>query len=83
MIYKDLLKPNAYAVINALHELHPEVPTWILSEDIALYQLGFVEHVPVTLEIDITSQKAREIWDEVIFMECCPRAAGRKVLRQQ
>lgn len=83
MIYKDLLKPNAYAVINALHELHSEVPTWILSEDIALYQLGFVEHVPVTLEIDITSQTAREIWDEVIFMECCPRAAGRKVLRQQ
>lgn len=70
MIYKDLPKPYANKIITALYELHPEIPTRILSEDVALYQLGFVERIPVTLEIDITPQQAKMVWDEVTLMEC-------------
>ena len=70
MIYKDLPKPYANEIITALHKLHPEIPTRILSEDVALYQLGFVEHIPCTLEIDITPQQAKMVWDEVTLMEC-------------
>jgi len=69
MIYKDLPKPYANKIITALYELHPEIPTRILSEDVALYQLGFVERIPVTLEIDITPQQAKMVWDEVLSLE--------------
>lgn len=69
MIYKDLPKTYADRIIAALAELHPEIQTSILSEDRTLYQLGFVDDIPCTLEIRITPEKAEDIWDEVILLE--------------
>ena len=69
MTYQDLPRKYANAIINALNELHPEIPTRIVAEDRALFDLGFVDDIPCTLEIDITPEQAWDIWEEVIMLE--------------
>ena len=69
MIYKDIPKAYANRIIAAIHELHPEIQTRILSEDRVLFELGFTTDILCTLEIQITQEQAETIWSEVISLE--------------
>ena len=62
-------KATALRIISSLKELDPKIQARIVSEDVMLYRLGFVDDIPCRLEIPISPSDAEELYDKVIFME--------------
>ena len=69
MLIKDIPKSQAIKLQDAIKELRPAMQVSVVAEDTALYQLGLVTEVPVTIEIIAAEAEVDELVDEVDQME--------------
>ncbi len=69
MLIKDIPKDHAEKLISAIGDLRPEMIVRIVAEDYALYQLGLIQYVPCSVEIEASEDEITELADEVLQME--------------
>ena len=69
MYIDNIPKADAEKYVHLLKELDPDCPIRIVDEDTNLYLLGFADDIPCRLEINLTFDKAEQLYDEVIQME--------------
>lgn len=69
MQIKDIPKEHMDKLISAIADLRPAMHIRVISEDTALYQLGFVQYVPCLIEIDASDEEIEELVEEVQQME--------------
>ena len=69
MLIKDIPNDHAEKLISAIGDLRPEMIVRVVAEDYALYQLGLIQYVPCSVEIEASEDEITELADEVLQME--------------
>lgn len=69
MLLKDIPKIHAEKLISAIADLRPDMSVRIVAEDDALYQLGLIQYIPCSVEIEASEEEIAELVDDVLQME--------------
>lgn len=69
MLVKDIPKDDAEKLIAAIADLRPDMSVRIIAEDDALCQLGLVQYMPCSAEVDAADEEIEELVEEVYQME--------------
>ena len=69
MIIYDIPKDRARKLIAAIADLRPNLSVNITTEDTTLYNLGLVDFIPCSVEIQATEEEIDDLVEDVFQME--------------
>lgn len=69
MLIKDMPKDRVNELISAISDLRPKMRVSVIAEDYALYQMGLIQYIPCTVEVEASEEEIFELLDEVEQME--------------
>ena len=69
IIIENQPKSRAELYMELLAEFKPDWKVLIIEEDYNLFKLGFVKEIPCTLQLNVSTDEIRELYDEIIDME--------------
>ena len=65
MLIKDMPKDRVNELISAISDLRPKMRVSVIAEDYALYQMGLIQYIPYTVEVEASEDEIFELLDEV------------------
>ena len=69
IIIENQPKSRVELYMDLLSEFKPDWKVSIIEEDYNLFKLGFVKEIPCTLQLNVSTDEIRELYDEIIDME--------------